>query len=321
MRLSLVVVSLTVCVVAQSPSHRVKHTDKSDEHQAVRTYRPKTLPPPTTYSAPITELYSYPEQYKSAEKPYDWFDGVSPQTWSNWAVVLVTLLAARIAVNTLSTVERQTRHIGDQLEEMKESSKQTDQLITVMRDNGAAASINAAAAKESSDISRIALVRGQRAIVTFSHEYSLVRVPLGDDLDSTKAFQIRIPVHNHGNTPTVDMRMHFNWHICPTIELPQDFAFADYGEHRDIPVLIAPHSKTHTAGLEISKAQIDRLKRKEAFLFLYGWARYRDVFDNTPLHQTLFCFRAEIITISKRRGGRSAMSLVLTTYNRHNEAT
>ena len=100
MRLLLFVLLATALTAPISPPHRIKETHKADEHKAIPE-RPESLPDQRTFD-------TQPKEQKATYKTYDLYSAVAPETWASWGVVLVTLLAVRVAMSTLDVIERQT---------------------------------------------------------------------------------------------------------------------------------------------------------------------------------------------------------------------
>jgi len=94
---------------------------------------------------------------------------------------------------------------------------------------------------------------------------------------------------NSGNTPTRNMVIYANVKWGPT-PLPEDYGFPDFGDQKNIPVVLGPHATVGGFPLQVSIETIIAVKNKSSHLYLYGWAKYRDILEDTPEHITKFCW-------------------------------
>lgn len=172
------------------------------------------------------------------------------------------------------------------------------------------------AQQQASGVSRDALVDVQRAFV--------FPTPVVTAQHNPDGFVISIQFENSGYTPTRDLKMHINER--PMTEIPKGFEFPDHwaeGQpHVNTPTYIAPKGHT-TIFLPIflpiasAKAQIDNPKLPD--IYMWGWARYRDVFNGTKWHETLFCYKFTAIPSPPDTSGKSnEVSLVDNDCPTHN---
>jgi Na+-transporting methylmalonyl-CoA/oxaloacetate decarboxylase gamma subunit len=226
---------------------------------------------------------------------------------TDWGMLIITGVGVVVAVCTLRILVRQ--------------AGAAERAANSASENAIAAKEAADAAKNSSDTARLALVAGQRAFVHFPYEVSVLKIPREDDpMERAKSWQIRLPISNEGSTPAVELRMRVNWH-CRDTELPADYSYPDYEDPEHGQTIgnehihrIMPKSTIHAGPLEIPKDIMDRVRHKQRHLYFYGWARYKDVFDGTAVHQTFFCHEGKIFETSK------GATLLLNSFPHHNEA-
>jgi hypothetical protein len=93
---------------------------------------------------------------------------------------------------------------------------------------------------------------------------------------------------NSGDTPTRNMRNHVNFQYFDN-DMPSDFNFPDYDGEEETPVLIGPHASMPASPLAIPPDCYGKLVKGTGHLYIWGWAEYNDVFDDTIRHRTEFC--------------------------------
>ncbi len=230
-------------------------------------------------SGPISEIASNPhasnehEQAQQTRQP--WWQRPSV---TDWILATTTLAYSVVTVFILLAIRR-------------ESSIARDTADAAIKNAEAAAS-NVAAMVESNNINREAMQRGQRAYVWFSPVKPLASGSIDKERNyELTGWRLQLRVENSGNTPTKDLRMHFSW-VCVPNDLPENFTYEDKGKAVDHPLMIGPKSGIFTGPMEISNVDIQKVRVGKLKLYFYGWATYYDVFENTPLHRTEFCFEA-----------------------------
>lgn len=145
---------------------------------------------------------------------------------------------------------------------------------------------SADAAKDAADIAREALTDVQRAFVYDSFNQ-------GQD---GNFLRITVGWENSGTTPTRNMTMHMS-HSSDLRSKPlaNNFSFPDTwegGEAR-VPTRLVIPAKGRGQGIEVriplSLISTAAANRKESYYYVWGWARYRDIFPKTPEHIIRFC--------------------------------
>ncbi|HSI52102.1 MAG TPA: hypothetical protein VLA61_27870 [Ideonella sp.] len=116
-----------------------------------------------------------------------------------------------------------------------------------------------------------------------------------------------------GNTPTRELRTYIDY-VVTDGELPADFVFPEDAS----PIargFLAPKQMFNgpripaTSPLDVSISEQVRTNAKK--LYFFGWAKYFDMFHNTPERITKFCFLVN--------GGRGEYGFPVHDY--YNEAT
>ena len=74
--------------------------------------------------------------------------------------------------------------------------------------------------------------------------------------------------------------------------IPENFDFPNYGEVEvDRRSSIGPKSKTKSGDCTLEANIIPPMIDGSAFVYLWGWYEYDDVFEGTPRHRTEFAIR------------------------------
>jgi hypothetical protein len=155
-----------------------------------------------------------------------------------------------------------------------------------------AASNSAIEAKNANQTTKAALIDVQRAFVFLG---TVTATAVGNN-----QADFYFPMENSGTTPTKDMRMHVNYQSMKD-PLPDNFEFPDLwiagmpkvNRH----TMIGPKGNTGQHLGPISNVLVQAAIHRQIHLYFWGWARYRDVFPDTPLHVTKFC--AELVPVGQ----------------------
>jgi len=97
---------------------------------------------------------------------------------------------------------------------------------------------------------------------------------------------------NAGNTPTVDLAVQV-WPLLSEKEMPGDFTFDKYVEPG--PAALAAGGVIESDALTLTAKDGRGVRDGKLFFYIWGWARYRDVFDGSAQHQTRFCVRITML--------------------------
>jgi hypothetical protein len=98
---------------------------------------------------------------------------------------------------------------------------------------------------------------------------------------------------NSGTTPTRHMTSDFSYGYYPD-GLPPGFSFPDGPSPNaeaptSTPRLVGPHGEVAFPVGPIPPRKIEDLLSNRTRLFVWGWAKYHDIFEGTPEHITKFC--------------------------------
>jgi hypothetical protein len=148
------------------------------------------------------------------------------------------------------------------------------------------------AGEHQTNIARQAMIAGERAFV-----FATGIAPFWEIDPTTKFYNWRFRPNwkNSGDTPTRRMTMHSRCELR-TEPLPEGFNF-DYLTQEIGTALIPPNTEVG-GGLApgprasaITAQDILDAQSGRKFLYFLGWARYFDVFPDTPQHITRFCWQ------------------------------
>jgi hypothetical protein len=124
-------------------------------------------------------------------------------------------------------------------------------------------------------------------------------------------------IKNSGNTPTKNMR-YLVIATCPSNlqfglapKQAVDCNFVERGEpvdpeddlklfanNKPIPAIIGPQATAQLGGLGITESSFEAIKNG-FHLYLFGVIYYNDIFPNSPLHITKYCYVIGILTSEK----------------------
>ena len=146
--------------------------------------------------------------------------------------------------------------------------------------------------KRAGDIANASMIAGNRAMVVAQ---GLKAWGTRDSVSGQYAWAFRPQWRNAGRTPTRDMRMFTQCELRET-PLPDVYDFPLDDERNIGTALIPPDYTTegslapHVPHPNITPQQIADVQRGTKHLYLWGWARYKDVFDDAAEHVTKFCW-------------------------------
>lgn len=82
--------------------------------------------------------------------------------------------------------------------------------------------------------------------------------------------------------------------------LPKDFFKKDQWDsdipikdRKPTPLLIGPHGTLPASPLLLTLDNLRSAQEGKIIIYLWGWARYRDVFEDTREHITRFCYQID----------------------------
>ena len=134
---------------------------------------------------------------------------------------------------------------------------------------------------------------------------------------------------NSGSTPTRFMTNYVNWKPFSG-DLPDDYTFPDLdgvgnpvSSDRPLPrVFVGPKAVALAQALVLPIATLDALRTSQQRVFVWGWAKYGDVFGGH--HVTRFCNELKIVPADLESSGawnpgdKVSVSVSFPVYGRHN---
>ena len=163
---------------------------------------------------------------------------------------------------------------------------------------------------ESNYINREALISVQRAFVSFK---TIKAVGIKDNNERITDWRFSIIWENTGATPTRFLRQHVNMY-GPVKLLPSNFSFSDRGPSENRIALIAAKATTSVNFPPVPLVSLSKIKKGEYHLYFWGWASYRDIFEDSKAHLTKFCYELTEVSedILKGKKGKFNFSICST---------
>jgi hypothetical protein len=175
-----------------------------------------------------------------------------------------------------------------------------------------AAKSAADAAQNTADITRDSLLYVQRAFI-FVNDFDVTRLvaPGTSRLDGSMRFAFHW--ENGGTTPTLDMQTHISFELLRS-DLPEDFTFPDLPKGEPpFRMFVGPKATSRSAPLFVPAPDIIAVHDHMGRLYIWGWAKYRDIFPKTGEHITRFC--SELTDVTGDLSGVNGTPVNLQTAN------
>jgi hypothetical protein len=146
------------------------------------------------------------------------------------------------------------------------------------------AKTSAEAANKSAKVSEDGLLKLQRSFVTFQGMRHLSHI----DSDGKVWWSLHFNWFNSGASPARRVRFFVSRYFEDS-DLPDDFKFE---APIDRPTnFMGPNSTMQTGGLSVTADDLIAVRENRKFLYFWGRADYRDIFDGSPDHVTKFSMR------------------------------
>jgi len=171
--------------------------------------------------------------------------------------------------------------------------------------------------RRAGDIARDAMVASNRAYV----HYDGCRWISHWHVDDGHIFwRMRPRWINSGNTPTRKLNVHVRYEFRDD-PLPANFAFAAEHDANPVPATIAPKGVIESAPFDIDGSALVAVREGRKHFYVWGIARYNDVFTGTPRYVTKFCVEAGNITGDPEQywdDTDNPVGIMFGTYGSHN---
>ncbi len=207
-----------------------------------------------------------------------------------WLVYLTGLLVLATAGLMLYTARlwKATIDLG------KDAKATSERQSSEMQRSLQLSEASALAANRSAEIAERALIAGDRAFVSVLMSQS---ANLDAHTGNVVGYTFTPVWVNAGNTPTRGMRNYISIYwidrpIEPNWDFP-DLAASD-SQTESVPLSASPRGQVHGNSCYVPINIIESVITGGRHLYLWGWAKYRDVFPNTPLHVTRFAVQIRV---------------------------
>jgi hypothetical protein len=180
-----------------------------------------------------------------------------------------------------------------------------------------AAKDSAEAAKQSAEVAQTALVTTQRAFLYINIIETHV---------INREVLIMPQWRNSGTTRASPVTNYVNWKTFES-EPPSGYTYPDLAADgsaltergRGITFYMGPQDTSYAETLKIPVETMEKVRSRQLRLFIWGWAQYRDVFKDTPLHETTFCNEV-VVTDMGTEDGKATIAASFSKYGPHNTA-
>jgi hypothetical protein len=246
-----------------------------------------------------------------------------------WMVLATVVMAISTAVYT-RYAWRQWKAVSDEIPEIRKSADAAQKAattaqntLTEMQNSGtdthelaSQAKRQAERTKDIAQTSKDGLLSVQRAFIFPTPVISL------EHSSDNKFVGTRIAVRweNAGVTPTRKMTIHLS--RVPMLDIPPNFEFPDLwsGPHIATPSFVGPKGNVSSSDtVFISPATADLIADGKYGWFIWGWAKYHDIFKGTPLHETDYCYKVIATRAPPDETGASKGTLIsVQNCERHN---
>lgn len=226
--------------------------------------------------------------------------------WTEKHDGFITALATAVIAAFTYALARSTKKLWIEARDAGETAKESAN----------AAKQAAEAARESADVNKLAMVMGNRAYVHFD---GCRWISHRNNKDGSIFWRIRPRWINSGNTPTRQASFYVHYEFLDK-ELGPDYKFTPTVMHPK-PASIAPHSSIESRHRDIGGKDLIDVREGRKHFYIWGVARYHDVFPNTPERVTKFCVYASRITGDPNEywdKDKNAVEILFAGFDRHN---
>lgn len=274
------VLMLVLCLFFQAPSPSAKPENpvvKNSKASTKAEQSPKGSPsvtPPVAESTPMGKKPSEGKKDEHHEEPdksiyrvdviphtFDWRDGLYV------LYILVTGIAALVAWRALLAIKTQAGFMNEQLVEMREARKQTDDLIKL-----------------------------NERMVTLEHRAWIKFDEVTFSIAPLEPINVTLSVKNIGRTPAVCLR---SWIVLEHVpqESEPNYSYDDVGAIPASPVMPPNSPLALPVGRGVlSQSTFNTIQRGERRMFVHAKVEYADIFQPRPRtadHWITICLRYE----------------------------
>lgn len=148
--------------------------------------------------------------------------------------------------------------------------------------------------ERAANIAQDALTKLERAFVSITFSFNAS----GNVMNQIEGWQITPVLKNEGSTNTRGLHQHVSWDAFFN-PIPDDFTFPDIWDAAVVDRVnplsyIAPHGSINGDSLGIPTEILEAARQGHLRVYMWGWAEYDDVFEETPPHRTEFCYEIRV---------------------------
>jgi hypothetical protein len=130
-----------------------------------------------------------------------------------------------------------------------------------------------------------------KAVAVTPHTFTELFTGTHGTWERAVAWTVSIMWENSGGTPTKNMFSHVSTDFFDG-EMPGNFTFPDLGDQTRIRTMIGPGAVIYSGAFEyrVEDPRVGEVFKRTKHLYIWGWAEYDDIFENTKRHRTEFCY-------------------------------
>jgi len=205
--------------------------------------------------------------------------------WFTWTLAKATRGLQELAI-------KQSEDTANSIREAARAATAMEQVSDSLSKSAASAAFSVETSRQIAERQKILGAMQLRAFVfpvnIFSHWVNL------EDIDQY-GWRMRPVWQNSGATPTKNLKIHA-WGELRDSRLPDGFDFDASSQEIGsvgsglIPPRLTLHGGLVPPGKALTPSDILQIYEGKKIFYMWGWARYNDVFEDTPQHITRFCW-------------------------------
>jgi hypothetical protein len=283
---------------APAPSKAVQEPQsQSRKGEDSAAKRQDVTPPPASAHQPVP---TPPAEPQAREDPEHRRDYTSSEWWLVYLTGALVFMTTCLAIYT-ARLWNATKGLGnDARDTAARQAGETQESLRISR--------------KSADVAEQALVRTERAFV---YPQDIRATSYIKQADQPIEWSFEVMWVNSGKSPTRDLRLGVSGHLRQA-DLPEDNSFR-IPDDNVVKALIGPGATVGSDWFHVPGGRLRSVQEGTWFLYVWGCARYRDVFDGTPEHVTKFCYKIGVLGDPMRPAGPdNVVQFTRKFYARHN---
>ncbi len=209
---------------------------------------------------------------------------------SAWNAIASIVIAVATIFYTIYA-HRQWKAMSGQIEVMRDANSGSD---SALKQTVGKMQAQIQSAKDANKIAMDSLIGVQRAFVFPALVTSAGETPAGQ---KPNFITLQVKWENSGSTPTKGMTTHYSYE--PSISSPKDLYIDkwDGRPHKQTSGYVAPKGFSYSEPINLAFPLVESWAHSRTRVYMWGWIRYRDVFPNTPIHVTRYCWYVNLSVI------------------------